>query len=108
MAVSSFPGEFLEERPAGAAPLASRYLGKLQITGKKQHSADSFAPWPILEAQSDQQTSENDVKWCKNNVCINAWDPLQPPRSRAQAAARLGMFLNQRGSIETHLEVLES
>ena len=45
----SFPGEFLEERPAGAAPLASRYLGKLQITGKKQHSADSFAPWKILE-----------------------------------------------------------
>jgi hypothetical protein len=44
----SFPGEFLEERPAGAAPLASRYLGKLQITGKKQHSADSFAPWKII------------------------------------------------------------
>ena len=41
------PGEFLEERPSGAPPLATRYLGKLQITGKKQHSADSFAARPL-------------------------------------------------------------
>lgn len=45
--------EFLEERPAGAAPLASRYLGKLQITGKKQHSADSFAAGGIVSTAGD-------------------------------------------------------
>lgn len=45
--------EFLEERPAGAPPLASRYLGKLQITGKKQHSADSFAAGGIISTAGD-------------------------------------------------------
>lgn len=45
--------EFLEERPAGAPPLASRYLGKLQITGNKQHSADSFAAGGIVSTTRD-------------------------------------------------------
>jgi len=45
--------EFLEDRPAGAPPLASRYLGKLQITGKKQHSADSFAAGGIVSTAGD-------------------------------------------------------
>jgi len=45
--------EFLEERPSGAPPLATRYLGKLQITGKKQHSADSFAAGGIVSTARD-------------------------------------------------------
>ena len=60
-----WPGEFLEERPSGAPPLATRYLGKLQITGKKQHSADSFAA--RLHRQEDEDESRVIFIW---SICI--------------------------------------
>ncbi|CAJ1353353.1 unnamed protein product [Effrenium voratum] len=45
--------EFLEDRPQDAPPLAARYFGKLQITGNKQHSADSFAAGGIVSTAQD-------------------------------------------------------
>ena len=46
---------FLEKRPKDAPPLSKRYMGSLQITGKMQHSADSFAAGGIVSTTTDLQ-----------------------------------------------------
>ncbi|CAE7225735.1 unnamed protein product [Symbiodinium necroappetens] len=46
---------FLEHSPQGAPPMAKRYVGHTQITGKMQHSADSFAAGGIVSTTSDLQ-----------------------------------------------------
>ena len=46
---------FLEHRPSGAPPLAKRYVGPTQITGKVQHSADSFAAGGVVSTTADLQ-----------------------------------------------------
>ena len=46
---------YLETRPKDAPPLAKRYFGSIEITGKEQHSADSFAAGGIVSTATDLQ-----------------------------------------------------
>ncbi|CAJ1353352.1 unnamed protein product [Effrenium voratum] len=45
--------KFLEGRPQDAPPLAARYMGTMQLTGQKRHSADSFAAGGIVTTAED-------------------------------------------------------
>ncbi|CAE8614369.1 unnamed protein product, partial [Polarella glacialis] len=53
MSASGTYCSFLELRPGAAPPLSRRYVYQLEITGKPQHAADSFAAGGIVSTSED-------------------------------------------------------